>query len=163
MYKPNSLRQHLSHANPDLKQNPDKLLIFADMGHIVAVGTGSLSFEYQYKLNIIIIDYAGSEDAIMVPLLAWVSIHQIELLSHHEKRQTGIQFEVDFNNHETIDLSIKLDLTERVIVKKEHEGKLQVTHRPEPQPMLDYADRHWSLHNEDNFIAEWFIPSPHEK
>ena len=39
MYKPNSLRKHLTAANPDLKRDPDKLLVFADEGRLIATGT----------------------------------------------------------------------------------------------------------------------------
>lgn len=65
MYKPANLRAHLTSANPDLNQNPDKLLVFVDQGHAIGSGTSSLSFEYQYRLNIIITDYSGDPDAIM--------------------------------------------------------------------------------------------------
>lgn len=133
MYKPADLRAHLTSANPDLNQNPDKLLVFADQGHAVASGAGSLSFEYQYRLNIIITDYSGDPDAIMVPLIAWVTVNQIELLNNPDLRKTGIRFEVDFNNHESIDLSISLDLTERTIVTQLDDGKLQITHPQESQ------------------------------
>jgi hypothetical protein len=108
MYKPKSLRAHLTAVSPELRQNPDKLLVFADSGNTVATGTNSLSFEYRYKLNLIITDYSGEADAIMVPLLAWVALHQRDLLDNAELRKTGIGFDVDFNNHQTIDLSIKL-------------------------------------------------------
>jgi hypothetical protein len=160
MYKPASLRAHLTAANPDLKQNPDKLLVFADEGHAVATGTVSLSFEYQYKLNIIITDYAGDADAIMVPLLAWVRVHQLDLIEHPEKRKTGIAFEVDFNNQETVDLSIKLALTERVIVTPGADGRLDVKHLPEPQPTPVYSDQFWTLYQGDSLLAEWYTPAP---
>lgn len=61
----------------------------------MAAGTGSLSFEYRYKLNVIITDYIGDPDAIMVPLLAWITVHQHELLGNPDMRKTGIGFEVD--------------------------------------------------------------------
>lgn len=159
MYKPSNLRRHLAAANPDLKKNPDKLLVFADDGHLVAAGTGSLSFEYQYKLNIIITDYSGSEDAIMVPLLAWVGVNQIDLLNNPDKQKSGIKFEVDFNNHESVDISIKLDLTERVIVKPSDGGRLDIKHLPEPQPTPDYSDSFWTLYEGNSLIAEWQTPS----
>lgn len=38
----------------------------------------------------------------------------------------GIVFEVDFNNLETVDISIKLDLTERVAVKAGEAGRLDI-------------------------------------
>ena len=43
--KPNSLRQHLAAAIPDLQRDPDRLLVFADEGNVVANATASLSFE----------------------------------------------------------------------------------------------------------------------
>jgi len=159
MYKPNSLRKHLTAANPDLQQNPDKLLVFADEGRAVACGTGSLSFEYRYKLNVIITDYSGEADALMVPLLAWIAVHQNDLLGNPELRKTGIGFEVDFNNHETIDLSMKLDLTERVVVKRGDAGRLDVRHTAELQPTPAYSDEFWTLYARDTLIAEWHTPS----
>jgi len=70
MYKPNSLRQHLAAAIPDLQRDPDRLLVFADEGNVVASATASLSFEYRFKLNLIVTDDAGDADAIMVALIA---------------------------------------------------------------------------------------------
>src|SRR5450830_1973502 len=98
MYKPNSLRKHLLSAIEDLQRNPDKLLVFADEGNVIARATGSLSFEYAYKLNLIITEYPGNADAVMIPLLAWVGIHQIDLIGNDDKRKTGIRFQVDFNS-----------------------------------------------------------------
>lgn len=159
MYKPNSLRQHLAAANPDLRRNPDKLLLFADEGNVVASGTPSLSFEYQYKLNIIVTDYAGEADAIMVPLLAWVRVHQLDLVEHPERRKNGIRFEVDFNNHATVDLSLTLDLTERVIVTPGAGGRLDLKHLPEPQPTPVYTDAFWTLYQGADLLAEWHTPA----
>lgn len=158
MYKPNSLRQHLTDANPELKQNPDKLLVFADEGHVVASGTGSLSFEYRFKLNLILTDFSGNNDAIMVSLLAWIAIHQNELIDNPDLRKSGISFEVDFNNHETVDLSIKLDLTERIIVAKGEQGRLDIKSRPEPQPTPEYINQFWTLYDGDSLVAEWDTP-----
>lgn len=158
MYKPHSLRAHLTAANPDLRKNPDKMLIFADAGQVVASGTASLSFEYRYQLNIIITDYAGEADALMVPMLAWLQVHQSDLLNHPEDRKTGWRFEVDFNNHKTIDLSITVQLTERVRVARAVNGKLDITHPPEPQPTPDYAADFWTLYAGDKLLAEWHTP-----
>ena len=157
MYKPDSLKAHLLAANPDLRQNPEKMLVFADQGNVVATGTGSLSFEYRYTLNLLLIDYSGDPDAIIVPLLAWVTMHQNDLLNNPELRKTGIGFEVDFNNHETIDLSIKLDLTERVIVKRDG-GRLTIRHPPESQTTPVYTDDFWTLYQGESLLAEWHTP-----
>ncbi|WP_211471705.1 phage tail protein [Collimonas humicola] len=159
MYKPKSLRAHLTAVSAELRQNPEKLLIFADGGNTVATGTTSLSFEYRYKLNIIITDYAGSEDALMVPLLAWVQVHQRDLLDNADLRKTGIGFNVDFNNAESIDLEITLALTERVIVKQAGAGRLEVVHLAEPQPTPAYADAFWQAYAGDALLAEWHTPA----
>ncbi|MGS0740436.1 phage tail protein [Glaciimonas sp. GG7] len=158
MKKPDSLRVHLAAANPDLTQNPDKLHVFVDEGQIVASGTGSLSFEYRYKLNIIITDYSADQNALMVTLLAWIAVHQSDLLTNPELRKTGIRFEVDFNNHESTDLSLIIDLTERIIVTQAEQGRLHIKSPPEPQPTPDYADPFWSLYDGDNLLAEWATP-----
>ncbi|PFH10548.1 tail completion protein R (GpR) [Collimonas sp. PA-H2] len=159
MYKPKSLRSHLTAASAELQQNPDKLLIFADGGNAVATGTASLSFEYRYKLNIIITDYSGSEDALMVPLLAWVQVHQRDLLDNAELRKTGIGFNVDFNNSESIDLEITLALTERVAVKPAGAGRLEVLHLAEPQPTPAYTAEFWQAYAGDALLAEWQTPA----
>ncbi|SFB12212.1 P2 phage tail completion protein R (GpR) [Collimonas sp. OK607] len=159
MYKPKSLRAHLTAVSAELRQNPDKLLIFAESGNTVATGTASLSFEYRYKLNIIITDYSGSEDAMMVPLLAWVQLHQRDLLDHPELRKTGIGFDVDYNNHTSIDLAITLALTERVVVKPAGAGRLEVVHLAEPQPTPAYTDEFWQAYAGDALLAEWHTPA----
>ncbi|WP_211474670.1 phage tail protein [Collimonas humicola] len=159
MYKPKSLRAHLTAVSAELRQNPEKLLIFADGGNTVATGTTSLSFEYRYKLNIIITDYSGSEDALMVPLLAWVQVHQRDLLDNADLRKTGIGFNVDFNNAESIDLEITLALTERVIVKQAGAGRLEVIHLAEPQATPVYTDKFWQAYAGDALLAEWHTPA----
>ena len=158
MYKPNSLRQHLAAAIPGLQRDPDRLLVFADEGNVVASATASLSFEYRFKLNLIVTDYAGDADAIMVALIAWLKVHQLDLMANEETRKHGIAFEVDFNNHETVDISIKLDLTERVAVKTGEAGRLDIKHLAEIQHMPAYADEFWKLYAGEKLLAEWRTP-----
>ena len=156
MYKPDSLREHITAANPDLRNDPDKLLVFADEGSIQASGTQSRSFEYAYKLNVIIIDFGGDEDAIFIPLLDWVATHQPDLLNNPDKQARGIRFQVDFNNHNSVDISIDIELTERVIVKQEG-SKLVAKHVGEPTLAPPYTDQRWKLYKNDQLLAEWMI------
>ncbi|QKY07999.1 phage tail protein [Janthinobacterium lividum] len=158
MYKPNSLRQHLATAIPDLQRDPDRLVVFVDEGNVVATATASLSFEYRFKLNLIVTDYAGNADAIMVAMIAWLKVHQAELMANEEQRKRGISFEVDFNNHETVDISIKLDLTERVIVKRGEGGRHDIRHAAEPQSTPGYTDAFWTLYDGDTLLVEWHVP-----
>jgi hypothetical protein len=53
----------------------------------------------------------------MVHLIAWLKAHQLDQMANEETRKHAIAFEVDFNNHETVDIPIKLDLTECAAVK----------------------------------------------
>ncbi|OEZ98763.1 phage tail protein [Duganella phyllosphaerae] len=158
MYKPNSLRQHLASAIPELQRDPERLLVFADEGNVVASATASLSFEYRFKLNLIVTDYAGDADAIMVALIAWLKVHQLDLMANEDRRKNGISFEVDFNNHETVDISIKLDLTERVAVQRGNQGRLDIKHVPEPQATPGYANEFWTLYAGESLLAEWQTP-----
>lgn len=134
MNKPGSLRAAIAAAVPDLQANPDKFLVFVDEGAIAASGTKSLSFEYRYTLNLILMDYAGHANTIMVALLAWVKVHQPELVHNHDKRKDAIRFEVDHLNNATCDLSIKLDLTESVRVTIGADGQPVAVHQAEPVP-----------------------------
>ena len=133
MFKPASLRAFLTSANPELARDPDRLLVFIDEGSLQATLAPGLSFEYSYTLNLILTDYAGHPDAIMVPLLIWVRQHQSELLANPDNRDK-ISFEADILANDAVDLSIKIPLTERVGVHPRTTGTGHaITHYPEPQ------------------------------
>ena len=133
MNKPDSLRAHLLEHVPDLKRNPDRLLIFIDNGKIRCTAAATLSFEYGYQLQIILTDFAGHPDSVMLPLLGWVRVHQSELLANLDKSAEGITFEADVIDQSKVDMCITLALTERVAVKKQSDGRYDVKHLPEPQ------------------------------
>ncbi|AKC78752.1 tail protein [Xanthomonas arboricola] len=130
MIKPASLRAHLVAALPDLARDADRLLVFIDAG-LVSTFQPGLSFEYQYTLNLILTDYAGHPDSVMLPLLEWVQVNQSELLSNPARRG-DIAFEADILANDAVDLSIKLPLTERVVVTAKNDGGYDITHAPEP-------------------------------
>lgn len=155
MNKPNSLRDHLLAAVPELHKNPDRLLVFIDNGSIRSTVAPGLSFEYSYTLNVMLTDFAGHPDAIAIPLLAWLLVNQHELLANHEQGKKAITFEADVLDNSKVDLSIKLPLTERVIVKKLPGGELDVTHPDEPQlePFLEAGT--WQVFAKGELLAEW--------
>ncbi|WP_029046578.1 phage tail protein [Cupriavidus sp. amp6] len=131
MMKPNSLREALTAAVPDLARHPEKLHVFVDEGRLVATGAKTLSFEYRYTLTLIVTDFGAGSDEIMVPVLAWLRANQPELFFSPTQREDGVKFEADILNHTTVDLALKLPLTERVTVRVSGTG-YQVEHRPEP-------------------------------
>ena len=71
MLKPDSLRRALTDAVTVLKTNPDMLRIFVDNGSIASTLATSLSFEKRYTLNVIVTDFTGDFDLLIVPVLAW--------------------------------------------------------------------------------------------
>lgn len=72
MLKPQQIRHMLADSVPLLKRNPDSLNMFIDSGRIASTLASSLSFEYQYQLNLVVTDYGDSLDLLIVPLLAWL-------------------------------------------------------------------------------------------
>ena len=168
MRKPSSLRAHLAAATPELRRDPDKLSIFVRQGKLVTAGAHSLSFEYRYTLSLVVLDYAGHADAIMVPLLAWLRREQIEIFDNPELREKSLRFEVEFINKETVDITIEIDLTEPVIVapgtapaSPDTTQRYTVTHAAEPDRMgaITMAE-HWQAWFEGEMMAEWdFAPT----
>ncbi|WP_349616220.1 phage tail protein [Azotobacter salinestris] len=160
MNKPDSLRAHLLAAVPELRHNPDRLLIFIDQGRLRSTAAGGLSFEYAYTLNLLFTDYAGHPDAIAIPLLAWLLVNQSELLANLEKGKDAIQFEADVLANDKVDLAITLPLTERVIVKQQADGTLQVTHAGEPQYTEHLESTHLEVFADGELIAAWDTAAP---
>lgn len=161
MNKPESLRQHLLQAVPELRNNPDRLHVFIDQGTLRSTAAPGLSFEYAYSLNLIFTDYAGHPDAIAVPLFAWILIHQRELMENLNKATDSVKFEADILDNSKVDLSITLPLTERVIVKPQPGGTLSIQHPPEPQPDEAYSATSWELTGPDGqILASWETPAP---
>jgi len=163
MLKPAELRQAVTSANPHLARDPDKLQVFIDSGRIVCAGGASLSFEYQYTINLIVQDYPGHADAILLPMLAWLRTNQPELFENVEKRNQGIRFEAEFINQGVMDLSIEVDLTERVIVAPDPDAgnRLVAEHVGEP-PHPEFPIDDWTLEvidrRTDTLLATFTFP-----
>ncbi|MGM9489734.1 phage tail protein [Ideonella sp. YS5] len=168
MLKPQSLFDHLSAAVPAFRTSPDQLSMLVRSGRIVAAGGPSLSFEYRYTVQLVALDFAGHPDAIMVPLLAWLRANQPEVADNPELRDKSVRFEAEYLNRQAVDLSIEVDLTERVIVGRRPAGaepdpvttfeRWDVRHVGEPARLgvVDQAE-HWEIYERDELIATWDI------
>lgn len=139
MYKPSSLRAALEVANPDLARDADRLKVFIEAGSIACTAAKSISFEYAYTLNVVVIDYTAHPDRLIVPALAWISTHQPELLQNRDLMREGFKFEAEILSNNAIDISLQLRLTERVRVAEQAGGGHAIEHLPEP-PLDPYAD-----------------------
>lgn len=157
MNKPESLRAHLLATVADFKHDPDRLLIFIDNGKVRCTAANTLSFEYSFDLQIILTEFAGHPDSVMLPILGWLSVNQSELLESLDKVKNGIQFEADILDKDKVDLSITLALTERVVVGKDDQGLTTVRHPNEPQYVASYLDPHWKPGAQGN-TSEWMVP-----
>lgn len=157
MKKPQSLRDHLTAAVVDLRTNPERLLVFIERGTLRSTIAPGSAFEYSYQLKLVVTDFAGHPDAIMVPLLAWIRREQSELLTNIANRE-AIGFEAELVDNGAVDLVITLPLTERVGVKLGEDGKVTTEHFAEPQIEQPYPPTHWQLYLKDKLIAEWDAP-----
>lgn len=133
MYKPKSLRKALTDAVPVLARNPDMMRIFIDNGKLASTLAASLSFENQYTLNVVVTDFTGDIELLLVPIQAWLRIHQADIMTTDEGRKKGFTYFADINNNDSADISISLMLTERTLVREEGD-KLHIETVPEPQP-----------------------------
>ncbi|WP_084687859.1 phage tail protein [Paraburkholderia oxyphila] len=128
MIKPASLRAAIVKAIPALATDPDKLTVMIDAGSIAATGALSLSFEYRYTCNAILLDFAGDADALFIALVEWVRKYQPDLVLNPDERGNGITYEVDILDNATVDVSVKIQLTESVVVKDNADGTRTVKH-----------------------------------
>lgn len=157
MNKPESLRTHLLATIGELKHNPDRLLIFIDNGKVRCTAAASLSFEYSFDLQVILTDFAGHPDSVMLPVLGWLKLNQADLLENLDKSTEGIQFEADILDNSKVDLSLTLPLTERVIVRKDADGKTTIRHPGEPQRTAVFLDPAW-VPGAQSASNEWVVP-----
>lgn len=140
MNKPQSLRRALNDAVPYVRDNPDKLHLFVDDGALVATGASSMSWEYRYTLNLVIEDFSGDQNLLMAPVLLWLSDNQPDAINNPQLREKLFTFQVDILRNDVCDISINLQLMERVLVSADG-GVSCVEAVPEP----DVPEEMWTV------------------
>ncbi|HCM9553590.1 TPA: phage tail protein [Enterobacter kobei] len=153
MHKLKSLRQALIDAIPQLKANPDRLQMSVGSGNIDARLTSSLSFEKHYQLNAKVNSFSGDSEGVFVPVVAWLGENQPDIFTLDEGRKNGCSFTIVLNDDDTMDISIKVQLTERILVSQE-EGGLHATYSPEP-PLPEPVTRPKALYINGELVSEW--------
>ncbi|WGL97186.1 phage tail protein [Arsenophonus sp. aPb] len=139
MKKLAELRRYLAEKIAYFTENPDNLYLFVENGRIVSTMAPSLSYEYQYTVNLIAERFSSDQNILMAVIIDWLKNHQPELLANPDKRHDGFKFEAVIHNNQTADISIELTLTERVLVT-EKDGQYWVTAIPEPpDPFNDWS------------------------
>ena len=142
MIKLQALRKHLLEAVPDLKRGPEKLLTFVQDGGIAFSRGQHLSHEYRVDAQIVITDYSGSLDTLMIPLLQWLSRYQPDL-----DPDEAIRLEAEILSNDAWDLALTVRLTERVIALVNCEtGTINAEHRMPAYPIEVCPALSWELH-----------------
>lgn len=148
MRKLSDLRNHILANVPHLKRNPDKLLTFIEDGNIEYWQGANLSHSYTLPVRLIVTDYAGEVDEIIIPILSWLQYREPGL-----DPSNTLSFEAELLNNNSYDISVTVNITERVIVKATEAG-LDVEHvLPEP-PMAMNGDAEWQIISDLHGLAE---------
>lgn len=153
MLKPDSLRKALTDAVPVLRTNPDMLRLFIDNGKISSTLAASLSFEKQYTLNVVVTDFTGDFDLLLVPVLAWLREQQPDIMTTDEGRKKGFTWYADINNDSSFDISMSLLLTERTVVKAV-DNTLHVENIPEPE-LPEPVTRPVEMYINGELVSKW--------
>ena len=114
MRKPDSLRQALETAIPDLARNPQQLKIWLDNGRVQSFGRGGpMAIGYRYKLSLMVLDFAASEPhTLFAAIVAWLAIEQPDVLLRPLDPDSGITFEIEVLDDNKVDVLITLQLDE---------------------------------------------------
>ncbi|SUJ23404.1 P2 phage tail completion protein R (GpR) [Sphingomonas paucimobilis] len=119
MRKVDSLRDLLVRAVPALAADPSKLAIFVDRGQIIA-RAGNLSFEYRCSVNLVVEDYAGDPGRGDRPHPGLDRGQPARAAP--APGQPAFAFESEWLAKDLHDLSITIELTERVKVERVEGG-----------------------------------------
>ena len=131
MEKPQKLRKMITELLPEFQSNPDKLQLYYSNGKMHATGGESLSFEYEYDLEIYITEFNKSPDILLMIINNFIRDEQPELV-RNTTHDGQVTFEVEPLNDESFDIFINLPLTERVIVEN-NDNNFTIHHAPEPK------------------------------
>jgi hypothetical protein len=153
MLKPASLKNAIFKSVPLLRDNPDMLHMFVDGGTINATLATSLSFENRYTLDIVVTDYTGDLNLLIVPVNVWLREHQPDIMTTEEGKKRGFTYVADINNDDSKDVRMSLQLTERTIVK-EADRRLTVTPLDEP-PLPVPVHRPIELYVHGKLVSQW--------
>ena len=153
MHKLKSLRQALIDAIPQLNANPERLQMSVGGGNIDARLVSSLSFEKRYALNAKVSGLTGDSDGFFVPVLAWLRENQPDIFTLDEGRKNGYTFAIVLNDDDTMDITISVQLTERILVSQD-QGALHATYSPEP-PLPEPVTRPKALYINGELVSQW--------
>ncbi|EPC02474.1 hypothetical protein L861_08905 [Litchfieldella anticariensis FP35 = DSM 16096] len=155
MKKLHLLRTHLINAVPGLARDPDRLLTFVEEGSIEFHRGPNLSHEYQFAAQLVLTDFSEDLDTVMLPLLQWIADYQPDV-----DPGEAISFEAEIHNNKSVDLALRLRLTERVIARVDCEtGSIQVEHALPHFASNECMATHWQLSTRGPGEQDWTLTS----
>lgn len=160
MNKLAGLRAHLIAAVPELQRGPEKLLTFVNDGRIAFHRGQHLSHEYRVDAQLVITDYSGELDTVMIPLLQWLSHYQPDLAPDE-----AVRLEAEILSSHAWDLALTVSLTERVVALVDCDtGTITSEHRMPEYPIEACPASRWQLYakgpgeDEHELESEWDSP-----
>jgi hypothetical protein len=109
------LRDHLLASVPALAERPEALLTYIEAGSIAyqrdEQGSAAAVYSHQYRcpVKLVVLDWSGDLDAIVLPLIAWLQHWQPDAAGPNV---IGLAAEITAENK--LDLELSVTLTERV-------------------------------------------------
>lgn len=135
--KANSLREAIVAALPDFATDPERLAMWIEKGTIRSPMTESRSFEWAYSLNIALEGFTGQPAILFLAINDWLRTNQPELLQPGAHK--GYSHEVDVIDENTVDMHVKLELTERIAVERQSDGTDILQHLDDAGLLLNDA------------------------
>ncbi|MCT8467017.1 phage tail protein [Chromohalobacter canadensis] len=155
MKKLESLRAHLVGAVPELQRGPERLLTFINDGNIRFHRGQHLSHEYRVDAKLVVTDYSGELDTLIIPLLQW--------LSHYEPDtppDEAVMLEAEILSNHAWDLALTVRLTERVVALVDCDaGTIKSEHRMPEYPIEACPATHWQLYTKGPGTTDYDLES----
>lgn len=84
--------------------------------------------------------FSGDQNLLMAPVLLWLMENQPDAINNPERREKLFSFDVDILRNDICDISLDLQLTERVLVSSQGGTS---TFEAEPEP--DVSEEMWTV------------------
>jgi len=124
MNKAQKLLDHIL-SSPLKIQRDDVMLMISGGKAMSYVSSANSNFRMQYQADLIITDYAGNADALLFIVLQWLAVNQ------PDHKEDAFSFQADIINHHSVDIVIKINLDELVVVTVTPAG-ISLTHPQDP-------------------------------
>jgi|TARA_R100000049_G_C1954122_1_gene105236 hypothetical protein len=135
MRKPTELRKALTAALPELKRNPDRLVIWVEDGAVRTRQTEDASFSFEYPLSVLLREVKTDIAVIVHAINRWLRVNQPDLLAAGNR--DSFKFETDILDNGTADIVFTIDLVEAVKVAADPAGGWSLDYVAEPDPLFD--------------------------